>query len=64
MNNEIRKEAGVCPQCGKLNLKYLKHIHREESIEFIYTCNECNFKGIEVYSIEFNSHFDRQYNSV
>ena len=48
-------EQGKCPLCGKFNLDYGEIIHDDQQIGYECHCHEddCDFKGIEWYSLEF-----------
>ena len=57
LNNTI--DVGNCSKCGSTNLVYdndVNHVDGEDVFKF-YTCNDCNYEGVEWYT--FNGHSDK-----
>ena len=51
-------EAGKCPKCGKENLSYGAAILDGEYLYFPTSCDTCDWKGKEWYSLKFVEYTD------
>ncbi len=51
---------GDCPKCAGQNLSYGKSEIEENCLCYEYVCEDCDFKGIEWYSLAFIKHTDRK----
>ena len=59
MSNNREGEKGVCPKCGLENLNYGDSELTDVGLYYLYTCNDCGFKGQEWYKLVFTDHTDK-----
>ena len=54
---DIEIEEGICPNCGSDGLEYSDTEFDDYSVSEPYKCLDCDFEGVELYTIEFKGHF-------
>ena len=59
-----QRRAGHCPKCNSTQLFYDAAEIHDESIEYPYECENCEFRGAEWADIIFSEHRDEDGNVV
>ena len=56
----MKTNQGVCPKCESENLTW-DSAEIDNEVRYPYTCEDCEFEGIEIYALNFLGHMKQSY---
>ncbi len=60
----MNSTVGCCPKCGKTELCYGIAEFVDSGVKYPFTCEACDYQGLELYKLVFDAYTDSKGNDI